>query len=205
MKKILLFPILFILLGSIITLGADSQKKNVQEMIISLLNDSADTTLNPDTEYLLFTFGNEGWCRSLIVHNDSSFRLFSPNNYPGPKIVLVDTAQFIKDNKKTISWAFDSLAAALIKSPKEKVENPLMLHSLTLAYGDSVIVHKDQDSMFVGPNRSELYQNFGRIFYLMLWLSSTEMRISMPQPYDDDPRYLKKKKKSYMKIEKPKN
>lgn len=136
MMKYLIIYILFILFIPELFVRAQpvaancDRDDNQQKLswIQSVLKEQ-DTSIHMN-DYILYTTGHHGIIWSLVASDSSSMYLHNGTTRPYMEkvdCILPDTMSFIKDNRKTISWGFDSLpkAAHLIVTSENQPYNPI--------------------------------------------------------------------------------
>jgi hypothetical protein len=167
---------------------ADNSTRDEQTAWIqSLLSEQGESIKGND--YLFYSTGHHGIIWSLIASDSSGIHLY--NGTTRARIEqetseLTDSLSFIKNNIKTISWGFDSLANASqsFSAVKDKVYNPIYNQIYVIKNGNTVFSYLDTKDRYVGPDSTNFNSKLGRLSYLLFWLASPSTRPYLPLPCD---------------------
>ncbi len=175
-----------VLLNAMQPAKADSLSTTSQRWILSALGEP-DKPISSDA-YLFYCTGHHGMVWSAITRDSSFIHLYNGTtrtHIEYPIYELDDTLSFIKNNIRTINWAFDSMAsAARFLTPVDREVYITVYTGLYLVKEDSTEFHTNDVARFSGPDSASFNDRFKKLNYLMLWLAMPSGRQYMPIPCD---------------------
>lgn len=161
-----------------------------EELVNFFVHDKTIVMLLNNKKSIFYCHGHEGRNWSLVVHDTTDKYLF----FNGSTRTLLrdslscpfDTTIFVKNNIKTLDWAFDSLQrySKLICLCRQNSYSPLYKRLYLMDKGHLLFQFNNVNTFF-SPNDSVFNYQLHKLEYLMFWLSSPSLRQQyLPLPND---------------------
>ena len=191
--KNILFVIFIMLFGLPVVKGIPNPKDEIysqEELVNFFAHDKAIVMLLNNKKSIFYCFGHEGRNWSLIVNDTTDRYLFfngtTRTSLHDSSIHPFDTTTFVKNNIKTLDWAFDSLEyySKLMNPCKQNNYSPIYKELFLMDKGH-ILFQLNNVNAFLGPNDSVFNYQLHKLEYLMFWLSSPSLRQQyLPLPND---------------------
>lgn len=157
-----------------------------QSWIKSIVNEH-DRSINSNN-YIFYCTGHHGNIWSLISLDSSKICLYNGTTRKHIEYsdsCSFDTLSFIKDNIRTITWAFDTLTnvAEFLTPLKRDTYNPIY-NELYIIRDSRIIFSHNSAVYYIGMDSASFNYKIQRLTYLMYWLASSSIRYYLPIPCD---------------------
>lgn len=191
--KYLLLAVLFTTIIPVMFVKAQTTTTDIspidkrQEWIQSILSEQSKPIKYND--YIFYCTGHHGIIWSLIASDSTGIYLYNGTTRKQELCadsIIPDSLSFIRENIKTITWGFDSLASAAksLKPLNNKIYNPIYSQLYVIIDNNIVFSYNNRDDCYIGADSIRFNHNINKLFYLMFWLSAPSGRSYMPRPCD---------------------
>lgn len=158
-----------------------------QEWIQSILSEQTKSIKYND--YIFYCTGHHGIIWSLIASDSTGIYLYNGTTRKQELCadsIIPDSLSFIRENIKTITWGFDSLASAAksLKPLNNKIYNPIYSQLYVIIDNNIVFSYNNRDDCYIGADSIRFNHNINKLLYLMFWLAAPSGRPYMPRPCD---------------------
>lgn len=138
--------------------------------------------------YIFCCTGHHGVIWSLITFDSAEIRFYNgtTRHYIDTSYTVpLDTLLFIKDNVKTITWGYDSLAiAAKSMRPLERTEYSPFYNELYVIKDGKMFFRLNNAISYAGQDSIGFNRKLNRLKLLMLGLAAPSLRPYLPSSYD---------------------
>ena len=170
------------------TLSANDDYAVGQEQLwIQSILEKHDESISSNN-YIFYCTGHHGVIWSLITFDSAEIRFYNgtTRHYIDTSYTVpLDTLLFIKDNVKTITWGYDSLAiAAKSMRPLERTEYSPFYNELYVIKDGKMLFRLNNAISYAGQDSIGFNRKLNRLKLLMLGLAAPSLRPYLPSSYD---------------------
>jgi hypothetical protein len=163
--------------------GVNSAIDNQSHISLDFLPDSIKEIVS-NKRFIIYEYGHNGtkWCLIYEEADSYSIKIGTTRKEPSNLALKIDTANLMDQYKNLICWGMDTLPYAT-KEMVRKYPKQWSGFYRTLSVFDqqlNCIFNSNNAIGFEGFDNMAINDNFLRLSYLMLWLSTPENRSLLP-------------------------